>query len=274
MENQPVHQQKEASEFSQESVFQGKTMKPPGFSVTASPIQKKDAESNSLTAPIQRKQAGSFPEGVTDEQLKNGGNAEEGPVQRKADNSLVSSETPVQRVESGNSSVTQLRGGAAVGTLCVNTNVVGGGLTDGHAWLAYTPAGGAETTYGTWGNRNPIGLHRNAEAGYSPSASRCTELDATDKTALDNFASSNNSWGLFNNCASFAARGWLSVTGESIPYTSWGIPNPSALGTGIIAKGGTLAAGGTGGSSDSSGSSYGSSSVNGSATSSYNSSSL
>jgi hypothetical protein len=156
----------------------------------------------------------------------------------------------------------------------VKTNVVGGGLTDGHAWLSYTPVGGGETTYGTWGNRNPIGLHRNIETGYSAAASRCTDLDATDKTALDDFASSNNSWGLFNNCASFAARGWLSVTGESIPYTSYGIPNPSALGTGIIAAGGTLSATGTGGSSDSSGSSYGSSSLNGPATSSYNSSSL
>jgi hypothetical protein len=134
----------------------------------------------------------------------------------------------------------QRRGGATVGQLSVNTNVVGAGLTAGHAWLAYTPAAGTMTSYGTWGNRTPIGLHRDLELGYSPAATRITDLDATDHGALTSFAAANNDWGYINNCATFAARGWRAVAGESLSYRTIGIPNPSALGKGIVdANGGT-----------------------------------
>ena len=153
----------------------------------------------------------------------------------------------------------QRRGGATVGDLAIRTNVIGAGLTAGHAWLSYTPAGGAQTTYGTWGNRAPIGLHRDLELGYPYAASRSTALDATDYTALTTFAAANNAWGYLNNCASFAARGWRAVTGESLPYTnSLGIPNPSSLGTGIVAAGGVLAAAPVGGGSSAGSSGHGS----------------
>jgi hypothetical protein len=144
---------------------------------------------------------------------------------------------PVQRAAHGGVSVQRV-GGAVVGRLCVRSNVISAGLTAGHAWLSYTPNGGSETTYGTWGNRRPIGLHRDLEVGFGFAASRCTDLDATDKGALDSFAAGNNAWSLLNNCASFAARGWQSVTMESLDYTSMGIPNPSALGAGISAANG------------------------------------
>ncbi len=159
----------------------------------------------------------------------------------------------------------QMRGGATVGHLSVNTNVINAGLIAGHAWLAYTPRGGTKTTYGTWGNRRPIGLHRNLELGYTPAATRTTAIDATDHTALSGFISTNTGWGYLNNCASFAARGWHSVTREALSYTnSIGIPNPSSLGAGIVAANGgatgTLAHGATGtGPSSSGGSSQGSS---------------
>lgn len=153
----------------------------------------------------------------------------------------------------------QRRGGATVGTLSINTNVISAGLTAGHAWLAYSPVGGATTTYGTWGNRTPIGLHRNLELGYTPVATRSTALDTTDHTALTSFASANNSWGYINNCASFAARGWRAVTGESLSHSTIGIPNPSALGAGIVAANGgatgVLPAAGTAARPSSSGSS-------------------
>ncbi|MFY9269856.1 MAG: DUF4157 domain-containing protein [Candidatus Manganitrophaceae bacterium] len=132
----------------------------------------------------------------------------------------------------------QRRGGATVGQLSINSNVVNAGLTAGHAWLAYTPNAGPMTTYGTWGNRVPIGLHRDIELGYAAAATRTTALDAVDYTALTTFAAANNSWGYINNCASFAARGWQTVTGEALSYTSYGIPNPSALGAGIVAANG------------------------------------
>lgn len=152
------------------------------------------------------------------------------------------------------SGVIQRRGGATVGTLSVASNVVSAGLTAGHAWLIWRPTGGGEETYGTWGNRAPIGLHRNLEVGFPTAATRTTDLDATDYAALGTYATANNAWSLTNNCASFAARGWMSITGESVSYTSAFIPNPSALGAGIVAlnggaTGGTLAVGVPGGTS-------------------------
>ncbi len=159
----------------------------------------------------------------------------------------------------------QRRGGTTIGDLSINTNVINAGLIAGHAWLAYTPLGGPMTTYGTWGNRTPIGLHRDLELGYTPAVIRSTALDASDYTELTSFTAANNDWGYINNCASFAARGWRAVTGELLSYTNWlGIPNPSSLGAGIVTanggKTGTLAttASGTGPSS-SGGSSTGSS---------------
>lgn len=155
----------------------------------------------------------------------------------------------------------QRRGGPSVGRLSVRTNVIDAGLTAGHAWLSYTPTGGSETTYGTWGNRNPIGLYRDLEVGRSFAASRTSDIDSSDQGKLTSFASANNSWSLFNNCASFAARGWLTVTGESLSYTnSLGIPNPSSLGAGIKAANGgaahgSMAGAGTGGPGSSHGSS-------------------
>ena len=144
-----------------------------------------------------------------------------------------------------------------MGQLSVNSNVIGAGLTAGHAWLAYNPVGGTMTTYGTWGNKPHIGLNRDLELGSRAAASRTTDLDSGDYTSLTTFAAANDAWTLTNNCASFAARGWKSVTAESLSYTTWFIPNPSALGQGIVAaNGGTTgvlpaaaAAGGGGGSS-------------------------
>lgn len=226
--------------------------------------------------PAQLKADSSFPEGLTEEDLLGkkkkkkpgaggGGEAEGGaPAQMKVGPAVVqlmADPGVVQMMSAPGDGVIQMRGGAKVGRLCVVTNVVSQGLTAGHAWLSYTPTGGGETTYGTWGNRDPIGLHRNLEVGKAYAARRCTDVDAADVTQLDSYASANNAWGYVNNCASFAARGWLSVTGESLSYTSMGIPNPSALGAGISAAGGELAVDDGGGSSASSGSSYGSSSL-------------
>jgi hypothetical protein len=135
----------------------------------------------------------------------------------------------------------QRRGGPTVGEVRVNTNVVGEGLTAGHAWLSYVPAGGAMTTYGTWGTRTPIGLHRDIERGYSPKATRSASVDSGDYSSLTSYAAANDTWGYIYNCAWFAARGWRAVTGEGLDYSTIGIPNPSALGEGIVAANGGLA---------------------------------
>ena len=216
----------------------GRTLAPPPFQLKRSSL------------PLQRQET-SFPEGMDEESLKQG-------MQMKRQPGL-----PLQRRPAG--PVLQRRGGATVGRLCIVSNVNNEGLLAGHAWLSYTPTGGSETTYGTWGNVDPIGLHRDREVGRAYKARRCTDIDADDLATLDSYATANDRWSYTNNCASFAARGWLRVTGEPVAYTTWGIPNPSALGAGITALGGELAAGTGGGSSASSGSSYGSSSLNSSA---------
>ncbi len=136
-----------------------------------------------------------------------------------------------------NTATIQKKKGKTVGRFCINSNVVGEGLTAGHAWLSYEPIAGSKTTYGTWGNKEPIGLHRDLELSYSPKAKRCADVDKDEAAAINSFASANNAWSLTNNCASFAARGWKTVIGEHIPYRSVGIPNPSALGKGINALG-------------------------------------
>lgn len=139
--------------------------------------------------------------------------------------------------------VIQRRGGPVVGQLSIKSNVVNQGLVAGHAWLSYIPVGGSETTYGTWGNREPVGLHRNLELSYTAAASRTAPLDSADHANLTSFAAANNSWGYINNCASFAARGWRAVTGESLSHTWLGIPNPSSLGAGILSANGGMATG-------------------------------
>jgi hypothetical protein len=75
---------------------------------------------------------------------------------------------------------------------------------------------GAEATYGTWGNKDPIGLHYDLEAHYESKALRCTDVDAADFGALNTFVTANNAWSITNNGASFASRGWRAVTGESL----------------------------------------------------------
>ncbi len=132
----------------------------------------------------------------------------------------------------------QLRGGAKAGVLSIKSSHVGSSLIAGHAWLSYMPNGGGEQTHGTWGNVDPIGYHANLEVGRGASASRSTDVDAADLGKLNTFIGANNAWGYFNNCSSFAARGWKDVTNESLAYTSLGIPNPSALGVGIVAANG------------------------------------
>jgi hypothetical protein len=248
MESSKVHSAPKVAQESHDSKG-GASLAPPAFSLGAGPLQKKSSEVGSgasMVAALQRKSDSSFPEGA------------EKAIQKK---DAGSGSSAGSQMKAGTGGTAQMKGGPTAGTLCINSNAVGEGLTAGHAWLSYQPVGGAMTTYGTWGNVEPYGLHRDRELGNSPKAKRCTDIDAADVTKLDSFATSNNSWSYMNNCASFAARGWLAVTGESIPYTTIGIPNPSALGKGIVAKGGVLAAGAGGGSSASSGSSYGSSSI-------------
>ena len=112
----------------------------------------------------------------------------------------------------------------------------GSGGLSGHAWISYTPDGGIETTYGTWGN-NPYGLgnglHTNLERGRQGDASRSAHLDDKQEAALMDVIASYTAqgaggWGYFSPCSSFASEAWNTATGESLsPYGPYS--NPSSL---------------------------------------------
>ncbi len=165
--------------------------------------------------PILQRQETSFPKD-TEEQLK-----AMGVLQRKTTSQPI-----------------QFRGGAKVGSLSVKSSHIGSSLIAGHAWLSYIPTGGGEQTHGTWGNQAHIGYHANKEVGRAAAAERTTDIDGTDLGDLNTFVANNDAWSYINNCSSFAARGWKTVTNESLAYRSLGIPNPSALGVGIVAANG------------------------------------
>lgn len=180
-----------------------------------SSLQTSQLKKNNSPASVLQRQETSFPED-SEEKLK-----EAGVLQRKEQASPI-----------------QLRGGTTLGVLRIKSSDVGSSLLAGHAWLSYTPNAGVEVTHGTWGNRDPVGYHRNLEVGRSGAAQRATDVDSADLNTLNTFIAGNNSWGYINNCSSFAARGWKAVTNESLAYRSLGIPNPSALGVGIVAANG------------------------------------
>lgn len=98
---------------------------------------------------------------------------------------------------------------------------------------------GVETTYGTWGNKDRMGLHYDLEVHYESKALRCTDVDAADFGALNTCVTANNAWSITNNGASFASWGWRAVTGESLA-SGMIVSNPSALGASIAAAGDTL----------------------------------
>ena len=96
---------------------------------------------------------------------------------------------------------------------------------------------GAETTYGTWGNNDRIGLHYDVEVHDESKALRCTGVDAADYGALNTFVTPNNAWSITSIDAWFASRGWRAVT---VSLSSGMIvSNPSALGASIAAAGDT-----------------------------------
>ncbi|WP_160148495.1 DUF4157 domain-containing protein [[Leptolyngbya] sp. PCC 7376] len=188
-----------------------------GARALCSSLQTTQLKKQDALAPVLQRKKNSFPDDA-EEQLK-----EMGVLQKKAKSSPI-----------------QFRGGPTVGVLRIRSTHVASSLLAGHAWLSYQPTVGGETTHGTWGNQDPIGYHRDIELGFTGGyqAERGTNVDNTDVNNLHTFIAANQSWGMINNCSSFAARGWKAVTKERLAYKSWGIPNPSALGVGIVAANG------------------------------------
>ena len=132
------------------------------------------------------------------------------------------------------------------GTLVINSSgsgndLSGSGGVSGHSWISYTPDGGIESTYGTWGNNpggRPNGLEFNLELGRSGDATRAAHLtDEQEKNLLKLInhykGEGEDAWGYTHPCSTFAVDAWNSSTGESLnpygPYSS-----PSSLKNAII----------------------------------------
>ena len=145
--------------------------------------------------------------------------------------------------------------GGLSGTLVINAvgthnGSSGSGGRSGHAWISYTPDGGATTTYGTWGN-NPMGLgnglHENLETGRQGDATRSAYLNDEQEARLYQTIDAyqkmgENGWGYLSPCSSFASNAWENSTGEGLsPYGPYS--NPSSLKNSIIEANGGVAHG-------------------------------
>ena len=140
----------------------------------------------------------------------------------------------------------------ASGTLTIHSSSTGEASstnTSGHSWIEYTPdptpqnPNPESTTYGTWGNKDPIGLHENLEKNYNytDEATRSTHLnDEQEKSIMDRIKEyremGEDAWWLLDNCSGFATDIWETGTGEDLSGTLW--TTPSTLKDNIIEKNG------------------------------------
>ena len=128
--------------------------------------------------------------------------------------------------------------------------VIGRGLTGGHAWITFTDEEGNTTSYGTWGN-NPggkgNGLHENIErdGNYGSEASRTMHISDEQEDALFSLISEYEEmgaqgWRLMAPCSAFAQDAWEAGTGEQLNANSFLVNNPSTLEKSIIKANGGL----------------------------------
>ena len=133
---------------------------------------------------------------------------------------------------------------AVQGTLTINTISTGDhSSTDGHAWIAFTPDGGATTTYGTYGNSNGAqgvqGVNVNSETNLTPTTSRSAHISADQAAALSGYVAAqiklgSRAWTYTAPCSSFASGAWQAGTGEKISPSYGGVlSTPTNLGHGI-----------------------------------------
>ena len=132
----------------------------------------------------------------------------------------------------------------------IHSNVTGGDLTGGHAWISVT-RDGVTTNYGLWpdshpgieargwNNGNGSDIRTGMEDGDRPAASRYAELTPEQATALEASLRENVAWGYTANCSSWASETFNRVTGQSLnadePYTAGVLETPRQLGQSIRA---------------------------------------
>ncbi len=133
------------------------------------------------------------------------------------------------------------------GTLVIHSASSGtsSSSTSGHSWVSFTPDGGGQTTYGTWGN-DPTGqgngLFTNLEQDFQSDVSRSTHLDdmqeqAFNDTVSDYQSKGDGGWSLTNPCSGFASEAWKNSTGEKLS-DGWPVSTPTTLKNSIFKKNG------------------------------------
>ena len=142
----------------------------------------------------------------------------------------------------------------ASGTLIIHASASGepgSSNTSGHSWISYTPdATGITTTYGTWGNKTPKGLHENLEAqyeaqgNYKDKATRRVHLtDAQEAALMAEIQKYRNmgedAWGYTEPCSDFATAAWEAGSGEDLS-SGWLWTTPSELKEKIIKANGGI----------------------------------
>jgi RHS repeat-associated protein len=104
-------------------------------------------------------------------------------------------------------------------------------LTEGHSWITYTPDGGAETSYGTWGNHpegqdNGLLVDEELTRHYGMGdATRTTWISDYEEKKLmqlvDRYRKQGEKgWSTSQTCATFASDAWYAATDERLD------PNP------------------------------------------------
>lgn len=122
------------------------------------------------------------------------------------------------------------------------------GISDGHGWLTVT-RDGQTTAYGLWPDDHPRVVEQGWNNGegsdvrvgmenkYRPAASRYYRLTPEQVKTLDARLKENATWGVTENCSSWASSTLEAVTGERInadePYTAGVVETPRMLGESI-----------------------------------------
>ena len=122
------------------------------------------------------------------------------------------------------------------------------GLTDGHGWLSVT-RDGKTTTYGLWPDDHPRVVEQGWNNGdgsdvrtgmedkFRSAASRYYRLTPEQATTLESKLKENATWGMTDNCSSWASSTLEAVTGQRVnadePYTAGVVETPRVLGGSI-----------------------------------------
>lgn len=127
--------------------------------------------------------------------------------------------------------------------LGIHSNVTGGDLTGGHAWLTIT-RNGRTTYYGLWPDAHPrtvdngdgSDIRTNLERRSEAAASRYYRLTEAMARRFDAQVGANVHWFYTNNCSSWASEVVLTVVGEDVDADdAFGFESPRELGQSIQA---------------------------------------